>query len=467
MVVMIETKFVRTPLFDRIRSYASNPKHPFHMPAHCGGRGIHPELLSYFGENTFKADLTELDELDNYHEPENVIKETQEKIAEIFNARKSFMLINGSTVGIMTLMMALAGDGDKIICNRNAHRSIINGLVLTGAVPVWYLPEWLEDYEVFGPVLPETIETALSQNADAKAVFITNPTYEGVISNIHAISKICNSYSVPLIVDEAHGAHWNFSDMLPHNAIELGADASVQSMHKSGGSLSQSSLLHIARESALSDTRVEEILRLLQSTSPSYLLLASLDAATSYLASVEGREILENTIDLAINLKNELDQLNNVNLLKPSSLFSLDPTRIFVSLKNLSGKRLADVIEDKYHIAIESYNNKGNLFFINIGNTAEEVNYLFETLKKIANSDIIEHIKSVPVPVLPEMVMAPRAAYFAEYEKVLFKFARGKIARYPRVKCPPGVSMMIPGERITAYHDYFFDPELEIEVVKS
>ena len=461
----MQNNYLKTPLLDQIISYSEKPKIPFHMPGHAGGKNIHPKMLEFFGLNMFKADLTELDELDNLNNPQSYIRQTQEKIASIFEAKASFLLINGSTLGLMALILSIASRGDKILVPRNCHRAVINALVLSGAQPIWFLPEWLSDWELYGHICPEKFDEYLDENQDIKAALIVNPTYEGIVSDTRGIATICEKYGIPLIVDEAHGGHWKFHNKLPDDATTCGADAVVQSFHKSCGSLSQSSLLHLSKKSKFSVRAVEETLKLLQSTSPSYILMASLDASSSYLASEEGYNQLNNTIMMSQELRTKLCSINSLSILHPANEFTIDPTRLFVKIQDLSGDHLADILEDKYNIAIESLNNTGNLFFLNIGNTQEDFNILYKTLKEISSGSYSDTIKTLPEPQLPNMANIFESAFFGKSEPIRIKDAIGRINRYPMVKCPPGVCMLIPGEIITEYHLEFFNPYEVIEVL--
>lgn len=454
-----------TPLLDQIIQYCTNPKTPFHMPAHAGGHSINPKIKDFLGINTFKADLTELDELDNLQNPTGIIKETQDKIASIFDAKASYLLVNGSTVGLMALLLLVAKENEKVLVARNCHRSIINGLILSGAKPVWLLPEWLPDWQLFGTVTPETLDRQLEKKPDIKAVIITNPTYEGIVSDTRSLASICNKYEIPLIVDEAHGGHWKFHPDLPEDALSCEADATVQSFHKTCGSLSQSSLLHISKKSRFQQNEVAEFLKLLQSTSPSYLLMASLDAATSFIAGKEGRTALDTTYKLSLALRNKLKSLSNVNVLTSDTDFQIDPTRFFISINNLTGEHLAEIIETEHKIAIESFNNSGNLFFINLGNSQNDLDKLFQAIEHISQSEHSDKIQTLPPPRLPNIKMTPREAFFSSSRTLPVKYAIGEVARFPVVKCPPGRCIVLPGELISKYHLNFLPPDEKIEVI--
>jgi arginine/lysine/ornithine decarboxylase len=466
MVIIMKKEFQCMPLFSAITQYIANPLIPFHMPGHTGGEAVHPELLQLLGTGTYKADLTELDALDCLHHPETVIKQTQEKMAAIYNAAYSYLLVNGSTVGLMAAVLAASKENETVLVNRNCHRSVLSGLVLSGAMPVFYQPDWIEDMHLYGPTDPEVIDEFL-ENHDVSAVFITSPTYEGVVSDTRAIATVCQKYGVPLVVDEAHGAHWRYSDRLPSNAIDAGADLAVQSLHKSCGSLTQSALLHISRESTLDHQEIEQHLRLLQTTSPSYLLMTSLDAAATYMISEQGRDKLEKLINEAFTLREKLEKIPRIELLSQTAHRLIDPTRLFVKILNLSGERFTEILENQYHIGVESLNHQGVLLFLNTGNTPQDFEHLYTAIKEIATSGETDFPQNLPLPQLPKMIMSPREAYRSESISLPLSQAVGRIAQYPIVKCPPGISIVIPGEKLTANHLSGLIAETRIQVVQQ
>lgn len=457
--------FTSTPLLDQVIQYTNNPLEAFHMPGHAGGNSVHPKIKKFLGENVFKADLTELDELDNLSNPETFIKQTQEKIAGIFNTKRSYLLVNGSTLGLQASILACCKEKEKVLVARNCHRAVISAIILGGAEPVFFMPEWLSQWDLFGHINPETLDSALEYYQDISAVVITSPTYEGITSDTGTISAICKKYGTCLIVDEAHGGHFKYSERFPVSAVDATADAVIQSFHKSCGSLSQSSLLHIPQFSMIDTRLIEENLKLLQSTSPSYLLMASLDAASSFLYSDEGKQILDSTYNHSLTLRKKLQSIENLEVLENSSNYNLDPTRIFISIEGLSGESFADIIEEKYHIGIESLNRKGILLFLNIGNTESQHSRLIKALKEIAENTQPKNVTALKQPELPEFGISPREAYFSKSEAMPLQNALGRINRYPIVTCPPGVCTLLPGEIVKRNHFEYLSPETEIEVI--
>ena len=312
-----ETTKIKAPIVDALKTAYENPTYQFHIPGHTKGKAIFKDFRKLIGEKALNIDTTdEFDNLGTLHPATGPIKEAQELAAEAFGAKKTFFLLNGSTAGNLALAMSLTKKGQKVIVNRNCHRSILTGLIISGAEPIWVCPNRIEDWSVWGNIDGGKIEELLKQNPDTSMVWITNPTYEGVVSDIKSISNVCKKYGVPLLVDEAHGCLWNFNKHLPETALKLGADAVVHSLHKTGGSMSQSSMLHIAKDSCLDVSAVEKALKLLHTTSPSLMLLASLDAARANLQSNNGQKLLDRAIKNAKYLRTRLDSIPNLHQLK-------------------------------------------------------------------------------------------------------------------------------------------------------
>src|SRR5574344_893527 len=277
---------VKAPLVEALGNFYKNPMMQFHIPGHTGGHGAYQPFKKLVGDRALSLDTTdEFDNLGTLHPATGPIKEAQGLAAAAFGAQRTFYLLGGSTLGNLTLAMCMSKRGNKVIVNRNCHRSILTGMIISGAEPLWIIPQKFEDWGIWGNTTPESVENMLTNHDDVGMVWITNPTYEGVVSDIKSISIICKKHGVPLIIDEAHGSLWNFNEHLPESALKLGADAVVHSLHKTGGSMSQTSMLHIAQNSMLDCDGVEKALKLLTTTSPSLLLLGSLDAARANLDS--------------------------------------------------------------------------------------------------------------------------------------------------------------------------------------
>lgn len=466
-------KVVKTtaPIVEALKQAYENPTYQFHIPGHTKGTGSLPEFKKLIGRKALSVDTTdEFDNLGTLHPATGPIKEAQELAAKAFGAKKTFFLLNGSTAGNLALAMALTKKGQKILTNRNCHRSVLTGMIISGAEPLWLIPKRFEDWGIWGNVTPESVEEMLSCHDDISMVWITNPTYEGVVSDIKSISAICKRHGIPLIVDEAHACLWNFNKHLPTPALQLGADAVVHSLHKTGGSMSQSSMLHIAENSMIDVEAVEKALKLLHTTSPSLMLLASLDAARANLDSSRGKKQLQRAINNAKYLRSEIEQMEHIHDLKPDFGYMTDVTKVFIRADGLSGKRLESILEIDFNIEVESASDAGLLLLSNIGNTRADMEYLVKCLKKIDQtkySDIcyLENKKHMPM-LTPKIKMSLREAFYSEKETIPKDLAIGRISAEVIAECPPGIAVLLPGELITEEHlPYLTDYDF-LEVIK-
>ena len=314
---------------------------------------------------------------------------------------------------------------------------------------------------------PEDIEDLLKKNKDVEMVWLTNPTYEGIVSDIGTISKICKKYDVPLVVDEAHGTLWKFNKEFPSPALELGADLVVQSFHKTGGSMAQTSVMHISKDTKLDVEALVHSLRLLQTTSPSIILLAGLDAARANLETKEGLENIQTAIDNAKYLSTEIDKLKHIKQLKQTPY---DPTKIFIKADGLSGIQLEAILEHEFNIEVEAASDKGILILSNIGNERKDFEYLAQCLDKIDSKTYnnLDKEKKKHMPMLiPEIRMNLRQAFYAEKEEVKKEYAIGRISAEVIAECPPGIAILLPGELITAEHLPYLENYQTLEVVKN
>ncbi len=463
---------IKAPIVDALRQAYENPTYQFHIPGHTRGGGTLPDFKKLIGAKALSVDTTdEFDNLGTLHPATGPIKEAQELAAKAFGAKKTFFLLNGSTAGNLALAMGLTKKGQKIITNRNCHRSVLTGMIISGAEPLWLIPKRFEDWGIWGNVTPESVEEMLSSHGDVSMVWITNPTYEGVVSDIKSISAICKKYKVPLIVDEAHACLWNFNKHLPTSALKLGADAVVHSLHKTGGSMSQSSMLHISENSILDTGEVERALKLLHTTSPSLILLASLDAARANLESQRGQKQLERAVKNAKYLRSEIEKMEHIHDLKPDFGYLTDVTKVFIRADGLSGKRLESILEIEFGIEVESASDAGLLILSNIGNTRQDFQYLVKCLQKIDQSNYsdicyLENKKHMPM-LAPIIKKSLREAYFSEKETIPKDLAIGRISAEVIAECPPGISVLLPGELITEEHLPYLTEYDFIEVVKN
>lgn len=462
---------IKAPIVEALKKAYENPTYQFHIPGHTKGSGTLPDFRKLVGKKALALDTTdEFDGLGTLHPATGPIKEAQELAAKAFGAKKTFFLLNGSTAGNLALAMGLTKKGQRILTNRNCHRSVLTGMIISGAEPLWLIPERFEEWGIWGNITPESIEKQLKENNDISMVWITNPTYEGVVSDIKSISAVCKKYNVPLIVDEAHACLWNFNKHLPTPALKLGADAVVHSLHKTGGSMSQSSMLHIAEDSMLDAEAVEKALKLLHTTSPSIMLLASLDAARANLDSPRGRNQLNRAVENAKYLRREIDKMEHIHHLKPDFGYMTDVTKVFIKADGLSGKRLESILEIDFNIEVESASDAGLLVLSNIGNSRSDIKYLADCLHKIDKtnySDICYLEKKKHMPMLtPIIKMSLQDSFYAPKERIPKAEAIGRISGEVIAECPPGIAILLPGELITEEHLPYLQDYEYIEVLK-
>lgn len=286
-----------TPLFSGLLAHAEQNPVQFHIPGHKKGKGIDPDFREFIGDNALSIDLINIGPLDDLHQPKGIIKEAQDLAAEAFGADQTFFSVQGTSGAIMTMVMAVCGPGEKIIVPRNVHKSVMSAIIFSGATPIFIHPVVDRELGISHGITTDAVSKALEQHPDAKGLLVINPTYFGISADLKQIVDIAHSYNVPVLVDEAHGVHIHFHDELPMSAMQAGADLSATSVHKLGGSMTQSSILNL-KGNLVSPKRVQTILSMLTTTSTSYLLLASLDVARKRLAT-EGKALLEETITLS------------------------------------------------------------------------------------------------------------------------------------------------------------------------
>lgn len=451
----------RAPFFEALRDYLKKDMVAFHTPGHKYGRGIDPEFLDLVGPNMFRIDLCELPEVDNLHDPEHVIKEAQELAADAYGADYSFFLVNGSTCGNNTMVLSVCDPGEKIIIPRNVHKSVIGGILLSGAIPIYMAANWDNELSLDHGVTPEAVEATLKQHPDAKAVLVVNPTYYGVTGNIRRIAEICHSHNKPLLVDEAHGPHLRFHPDLPEDALSAGADLVVQSTHKIISGMTQSSMFHI-REGYINVQRVRKVLQILQSTSPSYVLMASLDVARRQMA-LHGRELLSHAIDLANWARTELNTIPGVQCfglekLGRPGVFNLDVTKLTINTRGLgiSGFDCLDLLNEKFNIQSEMATLTNVLEIVTLGNNRRDMERLIWAMRAISDELQAHDLEArttldqqVALPDLPEAVLTPREAFYATTKRVPFEASAGHTCTEIVAPYPPGIPILVPGERIT------------------
>ncbi|AVP53961.1 arginine/lysine decarboxylase [Clostridium tetani] len=446
-----------TPLFDALMEYVNRQTIPFHVPGHKKGVGIDEEFKNFIGENPFKIDVTVFKLVDSLHHPTGPIKKAQALASDAYGSDASFFCIHGTSGAIQAMIMSVVKSGDKIIIPRNVHKSVTSGIILSGATPIYMQPELDKRVGIAHGVTPETVEKTLKENPDAKAVLIINPTYYGVATDIKKIADIVHSYDIPLIVDEAHGPHLAFNDELPISAIEAGADICCQSTHKIIGALTQCSLLHV-RSKMIDVNRVQQMLSLLQTTSPSYILMASLDCARRQIA-LNGKELLDKSIALSNYAREEINKIPGFycfgkEIVGRPGVFAIDPTKITITCRDLgiTGFELDMILSNQYHIQLELSDLYNGLAVGSFGDTKENIDALINALKEISKEYANNENKKsdfIDIPAIPKQVQIPRDAFNSEKVVLPLKDSEGRVSGEFLMAYPPGIPVLCPGEIIT------------------
>lgn len=444
-----------TPIFEAVKKYYTERIIPFHVPGHKQGKGL-IEFKDYLGANLMGIDLTCTPDLDNICNPHGAILQAEELAAQLFGSDRAFFLVNGTTSGIQTMIMASCKSGDKILLPRNAHKSALGGLILSGAEPVYLESEFNPEFGISMGVKTEKIKWMLKKHPDIKAVFIVNPNYYGTTSDLKEIVSIAHASNIPVIVDEAHGAHLKFHANLPISAMEAGADMSACSSHKLIGSLTQSSIL-LCREGLVNPTYLKSILNLTQTTSPSYILLSSIDVARKQMA-LYGEKMIEMTLEKAAWLRNKLHQYPGIKVfgdevIGKEGCFGFDITKVTINVSGLglSGFEVEKILRLKYKIQVELSDLYNVMFLISIGDQWENIKYLADCIGDIVrnyeNSTVIKLFP--PMPEIPQLVASPREAFYGESKSLDLDRAIGEISAETVMAYPPGIPIICPGERIT------------------
>ncbi|MBD2074815.1 aminotransferase class I/II-fold pyridoxal phosphate-dependent enzyme [Phormidium sp. FACHB-592] len=462
-----------TPLLATLQSCVHKPHAPFYAPGHKHGRGSAKRLVELLGAQVFQADLPELPELDNLFAPQGVIQQAQALAAEAFGADRTWFLANGSTSGVIAAILATCNPGDKLILPRNIHQSALSGLILSGAVPIFVQPEYDPHLDLAHSLTPTAVATALAQHPDAKAVLMVYPTYYGVCGDVATIAHLAHQHNIPLLVDEAHGAHFAFHPALPIAALVAGADLAVQSTHKVLSAMTQAAMLH-TRGDRIDGDRISKALQLVQSTSPSYLLLASLDAAR-YQMATQGKLLLEQTLQLADEARSRLKQISGLSTLQPeqagsAGFVALDRTRLTVTVSGLGidGFTADAILNEQLGVTAELPSLQHLTFMISLGNTRQDIEQLvqsFETLatmyrdREVGEAGEVEKAGEVlqstlfspsHLSYLPRSPLSPRAAFFAASETLPIAQTVNRISAELVCPYPPGIPVLMPGEVVTA-----------------
>ncbi len=460
-----------TPLFTGLKKHAAADPIQFHIPGHKKGNGIDPEFREFIGGNALSIDLINIAPLDDLHHPHGMIKKAQDLAAEAFGADHTFFSVQGTSGAIMTMVMTVCGPGDKILVPRNVHKSVMSAIVFSGATPIFIHPELDNELGISHGITPDSVSRALEQHPDARGVLVINPTYFGFSANLKEIVDIAHSYKVPVLVDEAHGVHIHFHEDLPLSAMQAGADMAATSVHKLGGSMTQSSVLNV-REGLVPVARVQSILSMLTTTSTSYLLLASLDVARKRLAT-EGRELIEETLKKAEKTRNRINGIPYLYCVGrektgTQATYDYDPTKLIISVKELgiSGHDVEIWLRKKHNIEVELSDLYNILCIITPGDSDEDLDLLVKALQQLSDEFSSESAGfretiTVEVPEIPVLSLSPRDAFYAKTELVPFEESAGRIIAEFIMVYPPGIPIFIPGEIITDENLHYIEKNLE------
>lgn len=447
------------PIIDKLLKLNRQDIVSFHVPGHKNGRTYDKILYKNFKDVLYKLDTTEIPGTDNLHDAKEIIMESQRRASEVFKSEETFFLVNGSTSGIYSMIMASTSPGDKILVDRNCHQSVINACILGDLVPIYIYPDVDEKRGIAMGILSGEIETQLKKHSGIKVVMLTYPTYYGVACDLKKIEKIVHKYDKILLVDEAHGAHLGLSKKLPPPALSCGADAVVQSTHKTLPSFTQSSMLHI-QGNRIDRDRLKFMLRMHQSSSPSYLLLSSLDFAVM-VYKTEGKQLMKALLENIKNFRQEAKEIEGIDIMEGNvtegkKADSMDITRIYIGFENIMGYELEQKLRKDLNIQMELSDRRGVLGVTSIANTAQDFDKLLNALNKISK-DIkgrkIEQLQGTALKDNPafeniKQVFAPKEALYKNRKKVPFIKSHGYVSGEYITPYPPGVPLVMPGEKI-------------------
>lgn len=444
----------RAPIYEALEQFRKNKVVPFDVPGHKRGRG-NPELVQLLGKQCVELDVNSMKPLDNLCHPISVIKEAEELAAEAFGASHAFLMMGGTTSAVQSMVLTACKKGEKIILPRNVHRSVINALVVNGATPIYVNPDVDKKLGIALGMKISQVEKAIEDNPDAVAILVNNPTYYGICSNLKKIVEIAHAHNMLVLVDEAHGTHFYFGENMPITAMAAGADMASVSMHKSGGSLTQSSFLLTGPN--VSAGYVRQVINLTQTTSASYLLLASLDISRRNLA-LRGKEAFEEVEKIAAYARNEINKIDGYyaygeELINGDSIYDFDTTKLTVYTLDigLAGIEVYDKLRDEYDIQLELGDIGNILAYISIGDRMRETERLVSALYDIRRrykkdrTGLFDHEY-----INPSVVMTPQEAFYAEKEEMIpIRETNGRICTEFVMCYPPGIPILAPGERIT------------------
>lgn len=443
----------RAPVYEALKEYKAKRVVSFDVPGHKQGRG-NPYLTDFLGQQCMSVDVNSMKPLDNLCHPVGVIREAEELAAEAFGAAHTFFMVNGTSSAVQAMVMSVCKAGEKIIMPRNVHRSAINALIVSGAIPVYADPGVNKSLGIPLGMSVRDVKAAIAAHPEAKAVLVNNPTYYGVCPDLEEIVRVAHAAGMKVLADEAHGTHFYFGENMPQSAMAAGADMAAVSMHKTGGSLTQSSFLLCAE--SVSPGYVRQVINLTQTTSGSYLLLSSLDISRRNLA-LNGRDIFRKVTEFAEYARGEINRIGGLyafsrELINGDSFYNFDVTKLSIHTRDigLAGIEVYDILRDDYGIQIEFGDISNILAIISVGDRSLELERLISALSEIKRlyardpAGMFDHEY-----IEPEIVLTPQEAFFAEKRSMPIARSEGHICAEFVMCYPPGIPILAPGERIT------------------
>lgn len=443
----------KAPIYEALKNLKSMRIVPFDVPGHKRGRG-NPELSDFLGKRCLEVDVNSMKPLDNLCHPTGVIREAEELAAEAFGAKHAFFMVGGTTSAVQSMILSAVKAGDEIILPRNVHRSVINAMILCGAIPVYVNPETNEELGISLGMRVSEVKKAIEEHPGAKAIVVNNPTYYGICSDIKTIVKLAHDNNMLVLADEAHGTHFYFGADMPPAAIHTGADIAAVSMHKSGGSLTQSSFL-LTGENVNADY-VRQIINLTQTTSGSYLLMSSLDLSRRNLA-LNGTEIFDKIKAMVSYARREINEIGDYyayssELVNGDSVFAFDETKLSVHTLNtgLAGIEVYDILRDDYDIQTE-FGDMGNLLaYISVGDREKDIERLISALSEIRRRFKRDKTGMLDTEYIsPRVIQTPQKAFYGDKEQIPIEKSANRVCSEFVMCYPPGIPILAPGELIT------------------
>ena len=443
-------------LYRALEIYSQEDYYPFHMPGHKRN----PDTVNT--DLPFDRDITEIEGFDNLHHPEGILKKAQETAANVYGTKECYYSVNGSTAALLAAVSAAVPRKGQILVARNCHKAVYHALYLRNLIPTYVYPQMDQKWWINGGISPDKVERALAENPEIKAVLLTSPTYDGVVSDIEKIAEIVHRYEIPLIVDEAHGAHFHFSNYFPTSAAELGADLVIQSFHKTLPSMTQTAVLHNCSDRV--DSRlIRRFMGIYQSSSPSYILMASMDACMEKMSS-DGNEMFREFTKILEKARRRLSECKYIRLVSPeigtAGVFDYDRSKLLFSTRyaSMTGSELAQNLLEKYHIQVEMATEHYVLALAAVGDSAEGFERLCQAIEEIDQEEAQKKKEKREA----EEPKAGRTAYTSlsqfmsiteamESESEIRKLEEsvGRISAEFGYLYPPGIPLIVPGEQIT------------------